>query len=132
MSAPTPRQSNPSAVAALLAAGIFGLAVVVATLTALVRSEQASNEVEKATLASTRAYQELTVTQRAELAEEPQWVEKSAGVLSIPIDRAMTLVLDEIRRDPHAATRAGPPKPSGAAASATPPPVPASSVPDAG
>jgi hypothetical protein len=119
-------------VAALLAAGVFGLGVVVATLTALVRCEQASNEVEKAALANTRAYQELTVAQRAELAEEPQWVDKRAGVLSIPIDRAMTLVEEEIRRDPQAATRAVPPKPSGAAASASPPPAPASSAPDAG
>jgi hypothetical protein len=129
MPAPTPRQSSPSAVAALVAAGLFGLALVVASLAALVRCEQASNEVEKAAPASTRAGQELTAAQRVELAEEPTWVDKSAGVLSIPIDRAMTLVLEDIRRDPQAAT---PPGPSGAAASATPPPAPASSAPDAG
>ena len=132
MSAPAPRHSNPSAVAALLAVGVLGLGAVVATLTALVRCEQASNEVEKAALANTRAYQELAAAQRAELAEEPQWVDKRAGVLSIPIDRAMMLVEEEIRRDPQAATRAAPPKPSGAAASASPPPAPASSAPDAG
>jgi len=132
MSAPAPRHSNPSAVAALLAVGVLGLGAVVATLTALVRCEQASNEVEKATPANTRAYQELTAAQRAELAEEPQWVDKPAGVLSIPIDRAMTLVVEDIRRDPAAATRAAAPKPSASAASATPPPAPPSSAPDAG
>ena len=131
MSAPAPRQSNPSAVAALLAVGVLGLGVVVATLTALVRCEQASNEVEKAAVVNTRAYQELTAAQRAELAEEPQWVDKQAGVLSIPIEHAMTLVLEDIRRDPEAATQAPPPKPS-AAASAAPPPAPPSSVADAG
>jgi hypothetical protein len=118
--------------AALLAVGVFGLGVVVATLTALVRCEQASNEVEKAAVVGTRAYQELAATQRAELAEEPQWVDKRAGILSIPIERAMTLVLEDIRRDPAAATRAPSPKPKSSAASASPPPTPPSSAADAG
>jgi hypothetical protein len=132
MSVPAARKTNLTVVAGLLAAGLFGLAAVVATLTALVRCEQATNEVEKAAGANARSYQELVAAQRAELAEDPEWVNKPAKVLSIPIDRAMTLVVDEVRRDPRAATPEASPKPSGAAPSATPPPPPAGTASDAG
>jgi hypothetical protein len=114
------------------AAVLFGLAVVVATLAALVRREQATNEGSKEEVASTRAVQELLAAQRAELAEEPEWVDKKAGVLSIPVERAMELVVEEVRRDPKRATPAPPSASSRQDAGPSPVAKPSSSAKDAG
>jgi hypothetical protein len=114
------------------AAVLFGVGLVVAILAALVRREQAMNEGSKEEVASTRAVQELFLAQRAELAEEPEWVNKKAGILSIPVERAMDLVVEEIRRDPTLATPPAPSASSRQGAVPSPSARPSSSAKDAG
>jgi hypothetical protein len=56
------------------------------------------------------------------------WVDKSKGVVGIPIDRAMDLVVAQLQADkPHAAGPINPPAPPAAAAS--PPPSPSAQTP---
>jgi hypothetical protein len=48
---------------------------------------------------------DLKANQRAELTQDPAWVDKEKGIVSIPIARAQELVIGEIQRDPANATQ---------------------------
>jgi hypothetical protein len=83
-------------------------------VTVLVHSATEREVARKGGTVSSRAYRDLADAQRAELEEEAQWVDRRAGILSIPIERAMDLVVEELARDPESAT----PRPAGEATSA--------------
>ncbi len=106
-----PSASGAVTLAALVALGLLGT---VSAVTVFVQSATEREVARKGGAVSTRAYRDLADAQRAELEEEAQWVDRRAGVLSIPIERAMELVVEELARDPENAT----PRAPGEAASA--------------
>ncbi|NRA34698.1 MAG: hypothetical protein HRU17_15305 [Polyangiaceae bacterium] len=59
---------------------------------------------------STRAAEgaEIKDQQRAEIESDYSWISKGRGVVHVPIDKAMAAVVEEIRKNPAAATPAAP------------------------
>jgi hypothetical protein len=108
---------NVGAITTLVAVGAIAMVVIVGLLTALVRQELAADQERKGGAVNTRPYRDTKAAQLAELTEEAKWIDKAKGVLSIPIDRAMSLVVEDIARDPALAT---PTLPSAAASAAAP------------
>lgn len=95
---------NVGAIAAMVAVGAIVLVVIVGVLSALVRQEVQADVERKGGAVNVRPYQDLRAAQQAELAEEAKWTDKGKGILSIPIDRAMEVVVQDLRRDPSLAT----------------------------
>ena len=85
---------------------VLALAVVVIGLgvTALVRTEQSALSASRETGANLRPIRELRAVQLAELNGGPAWLDKAKGSISLPITRAMELVVDEVRSQQQAAT----------------------------
>lgn len=99
---------NVGAIATLVAVGTILLVALVAFLTALVRQEVGQDQQRKGGLINDRPVRDLVAAQQAELTQEAKWVDRSKGVLSIPIDRAMHLVTAELRENPELATMPSP------------------------
>jgi hypothetical protein len=100
---------NSGALGTLVAVGtiaFFGIALVV---TALVRAEL-SEEVEKKEVTADRAYKDLVSEQRAKLDAPAAYVSRESGLVSLPIDRAMELTVEGLKKDPNSAS---PPPPVG-------------------
>ncbi len=119
---------RPHVGAAATLAAIVGLALVgtLSTVTVLVQIATEREVTRKGGEVSTRAHLDLENAQRAELEEETQWVDRQAGVLSIPIDRAMELVVEQLARAPASAS----PEPPGSLPTpAAPPPSPSTPLP---
>ncbi len=95
---------NTGAIATLVAVLTLTMVAIVAVLTAMVRQEVASEVTRKGGTASSREYRDLAAEQHTLLTREAQWVDRDAGVLSIPIERAMNLVVADLRREPTLAT----------------------------
>jgi hypothetical protein len=93
-------------IGAVLAIATIGVAL---AITALVRSESEQLTADKGSTANLRPVQELTAEHQQALAAEPAWYDQAAGQVSVPIERAMQLVLDDIKRDPTKATAPAPP-----------------------
>jgi hypothetical protein len=92
---------------ALLTIGIvlaISVIAVALAVTALVRNEASSITEEKGSSANLRPIRELRDRQTQALGAPPVWVDKASGQVSLPVDRARQLVLDEIRKDPGKAT----------------------------
>jgi hypothetical protein len=85
----------------VLAVSTLGIS---AALTALVRYETSELGAQKGVTANLRTYRELVSVQRAELNREPAWVDKAKDRVSIPVERAMELVVQDLRKDPNLAT----------------------------
>lgn len=73
-------------------------------LTALVRVEQSRVGEEAGAFANLGAVARLKAEQNDRLNAAPKWADKAQGLVSIPIDRAMTLVSEDISRNPMLAT----------------------------
>lgn len=125
---------NTGAVATLVAVLALTMVAIIAVLITMVRTEVKAEVERKGGPVLTREYRDLAAAQRAELTDDPKWTDRKAGTLSIPIDRAMTRVVEELRSNPDLATAvaadAGVPDATtaggegGAAAVAAPPPSP--------
>jgi hypothetical protein len=78
---------------------VLALAVVVVALgvTAFVRSEQNELDASRGTQANLRPLRELRASQLAELSAAPAWIDREKGVVSVPIQRAMELTLEQAR-----------------------------------
>ncbi len=100
----------------VLAISTLGIA---AALTALVRYETATLGAEKGVSANLRSYRDLVSKQRSELTAEPSWVDKDKQLVSIPIERAMELVVQDLRKDGNLATEGAAAADAGAAPSTT-------------
>jgi hypothetical protein len=101
---------NSGALGTLIAVGtiaFFGIALVV---TALVRAELAE-ETEKKDVSADRAYRDVAAEQRAKLDAPASYLDRAKGVVALPIDRAMELTVQGLKKDPNSAT---PPAPAGA------------------
>lgn len=100
---------NSGALGTLVAVGtiaFFGIALVI---TALVRAEMAG-EVAKKEVSVDRPYKDLVAEQTAKLAAPASYVDRGKGVVALPIERAMELTVEGLKKDPNSAT---PPAPAG-------------------
>ena len=75
-------------------------------VTALVRTESDELMAEKGSTANLRPIQELRAEQQKGL-ETAGWVDKDAGIVSVPLDRARQLTLEGLKNDPESATAPG-------------------------
>lgn len=96
----------------VLALAVVGVALAV---TALVRSESEQLEAEKGATANLRPLQELQKEQETALQAAPTWWDKEAQLVSVPIDRAKQLMLEDLKKDPRKATAPAPPPPDAGA-----------------
>lgn len=111
---------NTGALATIGAVGALAMVGICFAVTALVRHEVGVEEEQKGTTANTRPYRDLSTTHRQELTAPAAWVDKNKQTVSIPIDRAMELVLADIKQDPLRATATPSGQPAGSAAPAGP------------
>ncbi|MBN2192153.1 MAG: hypothetical protein JW751_05005 [Polyangiaceae bacterium] len=90
-----------AALGAILALALVGL---VAAVTVMAMEGTALERTRKGGAVNTRPFRDLADAQRADLTEDAEWLDQQAGILSISIDRAMELVIEELARDPTVAT----------------------------
>jgi hypothetical protein len=78
---------------------VLALAVIVTALavTALVRNEERNLAASRETTANLRPLRELRASQLSELNAAPNWVNREQAAISIPIAKAMELVVQEER-----------------------------------
>ncbi|HMJ10508.1 MAG TPA: hypothetical protein VK524_03825 [Polyangiaceae bacterium] len=88
-------------IVAVLAISVLGIA---AALTALVRYETANHGAQKGVSANMRTVRELTTKQRSQLSAEPSWADKDRQLVAVPVERAMDLVVQDLRTDANLAT----------------------------
>jgi len=98
------------AIAAILTLSVIGVAFAV---TALVRNSEDEQLAEKSAGAEQPAI-DLKNQQETELTAAAAWSDKEKGTASVPIDRAMAIVVDKIKSNPEWATPAPPPPPEDA------------------
>jgi len=94
---------NSGALGTLLAVGTIATLGVALVVTALVRAET-SEETAKKELGADRPFRDLVAEQTAKLAQPASYVDRSRGVVSLPIDRAMELTVSGLIKDPNSAT----------------------------
>jgi hypothetical protein len=100
---------NSGALGTLLAVGTVATLGIALVVTALVRSEIA-NETEIKEVGADRPYRDLVAEQTAKMTAPPTYIDRTRGVVSLPIDRAMEVTVSGLIKDPNSAT---PPGPSG-------------------
>lgn len=105
---------NSGALGTLVAVGTFAMLGISLVVTALVRAEMA-DEAQKKEVSADRAYRDLVAEQRAQLQAPAAYKDRASGSVSLPIDRAMELVVAGLAKDPNSAT---PPAPVGGSAGA--------------
>ena len=117
-----PDDLNVGLIATITIVGALLVVAIAAALTALVRSESTTYGQEVGTYADLGKVKRLKDEQKAKLEAPIGWADKAKGQVSVPIDRAMELVENDIQRDPFLATIAPPATataaPEGAAAPA--------------
>src|SRR5258708_33529897 len=87
-----------------------------AAITALVRSESNAYGNEVGAYSNLGSVRRLKDEQRAKLEAPPGWSDRGKGLVSMPIDRAMTAVATEIQKNPYLATPTAPKKDADAGA----------------
>jgi hypothetical protein len=100
---------NSGALGTLVAVGTFAMLGISLIVTALVRAEMAE-ELMKKEVAADRPYRDLVAEQTAQLSAPAAYKDRGRGLVSLPIDRAMELVVSSLVKDPNSAT---PPPPIG-------------------
>ena len=115
---------NTMVLGTIVAVGTLVTVSVVFGVTALVRNEEQAAVITKGTTANLRPYRDLKAKQEAVLNADAAWVDRTRGVVSVPIGRAMELVVSDVRRDPTMATPWHGPEPTGADAGQAPEPGP--------
>ncbi|HKY34499.1 MAG TPA: hypothetical protein VJN18_01055 [Polyangiaceae bacterium] len=103
---------NSGALGTLVAVGTFAMLGISLVVTALVRTEMA-DELQKKEVAADRPYRDLVAEQTAQLGAPAAYKDRAKGLISLPIDRAMDLVVSGLVKDPNSAT---PPPPIGGSA----------------
>lgn len=99
---------NTAALGTLVIVGALATLAIALGVDALVRFEVHQLQEERAGMAS-QAYHAVAAEQHGKLTGAPSWVDKSKGVVSVPIDKAINGVLSDLARDPSSATEPGPP-----------------------
>jgi hypothetical protein len=99
---------NTGALATLVAVGTAAMIGICLAVNALVRHEVGSLGAVRDEVGSD-AYRALEREQLEKLAAPAAWSDRAKGTVSIPIERAMSLVLTDLKRSPWNATPAAPP-----------------------
>ena len=115
---------NTAALGTLTFVGLLAMISVTAAVTALVRHDLQVEEAEKAS-GENRVVTDLKAAQRSTLSGPPGYVDRTKGLVSLPIDLAQGLVVRELSRDPNSATPAAPSKPAAVDSAAAPATLPA-------
>jgi len=105
---------NAGALGTLVAVGLLAMISITAAVTALVRHDIEVEESEKAADAN-QVVISLKDSQRGTLSSPAGYLDRSKGLVSLPIDLAKGLVVSELQKDPNSATPAPPPKAEAAA-----------------
>jgi len=95
---------NTGALSTILAVGALSMLGISAAVTALVRYEAEATTVAKGGKANLRGIHELRGKENKVLSEPVRWTERSKGLVGMPLERAMQLVVDDLKRDPNTAT----------------------------
>lgn len=103
-----PDNTNVGLIATVVVVGALLVVSTAASLTALVRTEQSSYGTEVGTYANLGTVKRLKADQLAKLEASPTWADKSKGLVSLPIDRAMNLVTGDLAKNPNLATPEAP------------------------
>jgi hypothetical protein len=101
---------NSGALGTLLSVGAVATLGIALVVTALVRTEIA-DEHEKKDMSADRPLLDLVAEQRAKMNAPAAYVDRGRGLVSLPIERAMELVVGNLKKDPNSAT---PPAPAAA------------------
>lgn len=94
-----PDNVNSGALATIIVLVALSTLAVALVVTALVRQETSRLRAE-GDAAQDRAFRQLRSEQEGKLNDSPAWVDKEAGLASIPIESAMDLVIESVRRNP--------------------------------
>jgi hypothetical protein len=94
---------NTGALGTLVAVGLFAMLSITAAVTALVRHDMEVEESEKSA-DSNQTVIALKNSQRGMLNGPAGYVDRTKGLVSLPIDLAKSLVVSELERDPSSAT----------------------------
>jgi hypothetical protein len=103
---------NSGALLTIVVVGTFSMVGVCLGVNALVRHEVNGMSAERAQPAE-RPVRDLTAEQLGKLNAPPAWSDKAKGLVSLPVERAMEVVVADLARDPNTAT---PPPPVDAGA----------------
>ncbi len=115
-----PDNINVGLVATITVVGALLVVSTAAAVTALVRSESNAYGNEVGAYSNLGSVKRLKQEQRAKLEAAPGWSDRSKGLVSMPIDRAMTTVVTDIQKNPFFATPTAPKQNDDAGAPAAP------------
>ncbi len=108
---------NTGALGTLVTVGLFAMLTVTTAVTALVRHDiDAEQELKDAD--ANQVVTNLKATQHAALNGPPKLLDRSKGVVTLPIELAKGLVVSELARDPNNATPPAPAPTTDASAAA--------------
>lgn len=99
-----PDETNVGLIATVTIVGAILVVSTAASLTALVRTESSEWGTEIGAYANLGTVKRLKAEQLAKLEANPSWSDKSKGLVTLPIDRAMGLVTGELAKNPNLAT----------------------------
>jgi hypothetical protein len=102
-------QTNTGVITTIVVVGSFAMISISAMVTAMVRSQHAELDAERPTNADLGTVAALDKSQLEHLKAAPAWVGEKGGKVHIPIERAMSLVIDEYKKKPEAASPPPPP-----------------------
>lgn len=105
---------NSGALMTMVVVGTFSMVGVCLGVNALVRNEVNAMSAERAVPAE-RPVRDLQAEQLGKLNAPAAWADKSKGLVALPVERAMEVVVADLARDPNTAT---PPAPADADAGA--------------
>src|SRR5690242_5214385 len=94
---------NSGALGTLLSVGAFSTLCIALVVTALVRSEMTEEQAKKE-VGANQAVHDLFNEQSAKLNAPAAYVDRGKGLVSLPIERAMELVVSGLKKDPNSAT----------------------------
>ncbi len=102
-------KTSTGLLATIVVVGAFSMIAISAWVTALVRSERAKVDELRPNHADLETVAALDRAQLAGLTAAPRWVDREKGKLAIPIDMAMSRVVEQYRAEPAAASPPPPP-----------------------
>lgn len=102
-----PDKVDSGVLGTLIAALAFGVLLTALGITALVRTDTDELEAERSNTNETFAA--VRGAQEADLYLPPAYMDEKAGIVRLPIDRAMQMVVRDLRRNPQSATAEPPP-----------------------
>lgn len=94
---------NSGALAMVIAVVAFATLAVALVVTALVRQE-VSEVGGRGMDVQDRKYRDGKNEQLSQLSAPPSWADRAKGLIAVPMDRAMELTLEAVRKNPYAMT----------------------------